>query len=164
MYSTAHYDWTAMQTGTTVTACGIVGVAFLLSFSCLLRCFSDIHLVLFGLVAMSASCLLLSPVILTPEWMFMTSLVSMYAVSYPIGHTALIGIFSKIMKSGPQGKLLGLFGSAGSLARIIFPILAGVLTDHFNDGIIFLVMSVILIVSAIFYALFIPQIRSVIDV
>jgi FlaG/FlaF family flagellin (archaellin) len=58
---------------------------------------------------------------------YVTSVVLMYAVGYPIGHTAVLGAFSKIQKSGPQAALMGWFATAGSLSRIIFPILSGYL-------------------------------------
>ena len=51
----------------------------------------------------------------------------MYAIGYPIGHTAVLGAFSKIQKSGPQAVLMGWFATAGSLSRIVFPILSGYL-------------------------------------
>ena len=36
-----------------------------------------------------------------PEfWRYITSVVMMYAIGYPIGHTAVLGAFSKIQKSG----------------------------------------------------------------
>ena len=44
---------------------------------------------------------------------------------YPIGHTSLLCLFSKIQKNGPQGALLGWFGFSGSLARVAFPLTAG---------------------------------------
>ena len=58
---------------------------------------------------------------------YVTSVVLMYAIGYPIGHTAVLGAFSKIQKSGPQAALMGWFATSGSLSRIIFPILSGYL-------------------------------------
>jgi ceroid-lipofuscinosis MFS transporter 7 len=78
-------------------------------------------------------------------------MVLMFSVGYPIGHTALLGVFSKIMKSGPQGRLLGYFGSAGSFARVIFPLLAGVLTEFCGDNVIFAVMAALLLSSVLIY-------------
>lgn len=37
----------------------------------------------------------------------------------------VLGLFSKVVGAQPQGTLLGWFGSAGSLARIGFPVIAG---------------------------------------
>jgi MFS family permease len=52
-----------------------------------------------------------------------------YAIAYPVGHTAVLGAFSKIQKTGKQATLLGWFASAGSFARIVFPIISGLLTQ-----------------------------------
>ncbi|KAJ1416795.1 hypothetical protein B484DRAFT_334441, partial [Ochromonadaceae sp. CCMP2298] len=111
---------------------GTVGVCVLLAFKYLLRLISDVNLVPLGMLGMIICCAIIyAPT--TPETTFYASIAVTYGIAYPIGHTALIGIFSKVLK-GPQGKMLGYFGSAGSLARVIFPILAGVLTDLYNDG------------------------------
>ena len=159
MYVTSHYRWSSLRSGLTVSCCGTAGVVFLLLFSVLLHFFSDLDLVLYGMAIMVLSCLLLTtPLTSTsssavPLWQFYSSIVLMYSVGYPIGHTALLGVFSKIMKSGPQGQLLGYFGSAGSLARVFFPVLAGVLAEYCGDTVIFIVMATLLIVScAVFVA------------
>ena len=49
----------------------------------------------------------------------------MYAVGYPVGHTAVLGAFSKLQKHGVQGGLMGWFATAGSFARIVVPIATG---------------------------------------
>lgn len=86
-----------------------------------------------------------------------------YSLGYPIGHTALLGVFSKIMKSGPQGKLLGYFGSAGSLARVLFPLLAGVLTEFWSERAIFLLMACLLLLSCAAFVRFRQTISDVIS-
>ena len=84
----------------------------------------------------------------------------MYGVGYPVGHTAVIGWFSKAMKARPQGMLLGLFASAGSLARIVrwqrgngvprraprpspqvFPIAAGVCATYLGSNWVFALLG-----------------------
>lgn len=37
----------------------------------------------------------------------------------------VLGLFSKVVGAQPQGTLMGWFGSAGALARTVFPVLAG---------------------------------------
>ena len=51
----------------------------------------------------------------------------MYALGYPIGHTAVLGACSKAQKHGRQGALMGWFASAGSLARVVLPVISGYL-------------------------------------
>ena len=48
---------------------------------------------------------------------WLTAIVGMYGIGYPIGHTAVIGWFSKAMKHRPQGMLMGLFASTASSGR-----------------------------------------------
>jgi MFS family permease len=62
------------------------------------------------------------------------AVIVMYAVAYPVGHTAILGAFSKIQKTGKQASLLGWFASAGSLARIVFPILSSVLNQSAKNS------------------------------
>ena len=47
---------------------------------------------------------------------------------------------------------LGFFGSAGSLARILFPLLAGFSAHVYNDNYIFFMMFVILIIAFFVYS------------
>ena len=75
---------------------------------------------------------------------WLTAMVSMYGIGYPIGHTAVIGWFSKAMKNKPQGFLLGIFGSAGSLARIVFPIMTGFIATYFSADAVFGVLAALL--------------------
>lgn len=159
VYVTSHYKWTSMQSGLTFSACGAVGVLTLFLFGLLLRFASDADLVLGGLGLMAVSCLMFGaagwgPHEAMPLWEFYVAIALMYSVGYPVGHTALIGIFSRLKKSGPQGYILGLFGSAGSLARVVFPLMAGLLAELFGDKVIFLVMAFILVIATGVFAYF----------
>ena len=64
---------------------------------------------------------------------------------------------------GPQGKLLGYFGSAGSLARVIFPILAGVLTEYYGERLIFMLMTILLLLSCVVFVRFRETILEVVS-
>eukprot|EP00600_Ochromonadales_sp_CCMP1393_P002370 CAMPEP_0174984770 /NCGR_PEP_ID=MMETSP0004_2-20121128/17929_1 /TAXON_ID=420556 /ORGANISM="Ochromonas sp., Strain CCMP1393" /LENGTH=316 /DNA_ID=CAMNT_0016237261 /DNA_START=671 /DNA_END=1621 /DNA_ORIENTATION=+ len=162
-FSGSHYNWTPHHAGVTVATWGTVGFCCLLSFKYFLQCFSDVNLVFYGMIVMTFSCLLLanlSPSGYVPEWMFYLSISTIYGLGYPVGHTALIGIFSKLMKAGPQGEMLGYFGSAGSLARVIFPIMAGILTDLYGDNLIFFIMAIVLFLSILCYGYYKPLITE----
>jgi len=50
----------------------------------------------------------------------------------------------------PQGLLLGWFASAGSFARITFPIMSGYITHLRNIEALFIVLTVILAIASIF--------------
>lgn len=59
---------------------------------------------------------------------------AVWAIASPICQTLCISTFSKLMGSKPQGKAMGLLTAAGSLGRIIFPLL----TSAFSDTVVFL--------------------------
>ena len=86
----------------------------------------------------------------------------MYGVGYPVGHTAVIGWFSKAIKARPQGMLMGLFASAGSLARIIFPITAGVVATYFGSNIVFATLAGVLGGTALILVAFQDAFRAAI--
>ena len=56
-------------------------------------------------------------------YQFGLSVVLMYSIGYPLGHTAVLGAFSKLQRAGPQAALLGGFAAVGSLARVVLPVL-----------------------------------------
>jgi len=141
--------WSSSQTGFTFTSFGAIGVIFLLNFAYLVGFFGDFNLMLFGMFLMLISCFLLIPISNSlSSWQFYLSLVLMYSLGYPIGHTALLGLYSKIVKKGPQALMMGVFAAAGSVARIVFPLLAGYLSEIYNtESAIFFLMSIILFFS-----------------
>jgi MFS family permease len=155
--SSSVLHWSKDQTGLAFGGSGVIGVLFLLLFHIIVQYADDLDLVLGGVVIMIVSCLLVLS--LAPS-SFLASIVLMYAIGYPIGHTALLGWFSKITKQGPQGYLLGWFGSTGSSARILFPLLAGYFVD---ERYIFGIMAVILLIATFAVFMLKGQQRSVAD-
>lgn len=120
----SHFGMLSTRAGLFVGFCGSCGVISLLSMGYLSQIFSDIQLISGGIAIMSLS----SAVFMTleenenvylrnPTWKYCVSIFLMYAVGYPIGHTAVIGLFSK-------GTLfvcaLVLFVSFRSLKRPLF--------------------------------------------
>ena len=86
----------------------------------------------------------------------------MYAVGYPIGHTAVLGAFSKIQKSGPQAAMMGWFATSGSFARIVLPIISGYL-DKALDNSPFNIVLFMLTLSYLSVVLLKPQLRKHIE-
>ncbi|KAM3569181.1 hypothetical protein VYU27_008720 [Nannochloropsis oceanica] len=133
---------------------GLVGVIALLYMKVLCKHFNDVQLILGGMVFMVASMLLMLGPDSFPVWRFYLAIFLMYAVGYPVGHTAAIGLFSKILGKRPQGYLMGVFGSAGSLARVVFPIVGGIIAERvsenalFSSGAAFLSVSALLLLAA----------------
>lgn len=94
----SQFNLSATLAGSIVGTCGTIGVISLLSMGRLSQIFSDIQLICGGMTMMSAGILFLS---LMEEdgdndsWRFLISIFMIYSVGYPIGHTAVIGMFSK---------------------------------------------------------------------
>ncbi|CAM9099439.1 unnamed protein product [Phaeothamnion confervicola] len=148
-YSIVHFHMTSAEAGATFATFGAFGVASLLSMRLLCLWLSDVQLVLGGVLVMIFGCCMLisSPTGVEGLLQFLIAVASMYSVGYPIGHTAVLGLFSKVVGKRPQGTLLGWFGSAGSLARICFPILAGVVSEEFGSAHLFALLVGVLIVA-----------------
>ena len=53
----------------------------------------------------------------------------------------------------PQGTLQGYFASAGSLARILFPVMSGYIAHYDDITTVFVVLFINLLISNIFVAL-----------
>ena len=79
---------------------------------------------------------------------FVLCILLMYAIGYPVGHTAVLGAFSKLQRQGRQAALMGWFASAGSCARIVFPVMASLL-DSKLDNTPYSIILVLLSLSAI---------------
>lgn len=148
----SHFDMASSRAGVIVASCGSIGVIALLSMGHLAKFLTDIQLICGGMLIMSFGVLslgFLEQDAVNPSWKFCTAIFLIYSVGYPIGHTAVIGLFSKIVGRRPQGTLLGWFASAGSLARLFFPIMSGYVTNFFGISALFYVLICVLTVSTL---------------
>jgi len=152
MFVTSQFHWAELQAGLVLSVCGFVGLVCLLQFGLFLHYFEDVDLIIGGIAVMILSCICLDHLVLpeVTQWRLYLSLVCMFAIGYPIGHTALIGVYSKVLTAGPQGKMLGLFSSCGSLARIVFPTFAGYIVQHYGFAGAFSMASVVLVLCCIY--------------
>ena len=140
------------QTGFIVSLSGAIGVIILINFKKLLKYLNDYDLMIIGMILMMVSCCFLGITTTSKFWLdvqFLFSIIIIYSIAYPVGHTAVLGMFSKIISDGPQGEMLGWFASAGSFARIIFPITAGFISNFYGDNLIFIIITLILLISII---------------
>ena len=62
-------------------------------------------------------------------------------------------IYLTVVGRRPQGTLQGWFASAGSLARIIFPVMAGYISQYDDITTVFILLCVVLVISNIFVAM-----------
>lgn len=94
----SHFDMTSSRAGTIVASCGTIGVIALLSMGYLAQYFSDIQLICGGMTVMAAGIVSLTQVDednVNATWRFLFPIFMIYSIGYPIGHTAVIGLFSK---------------------------------------------------------------------
>lgn len=111
-----------------ITAMGFLGLAVYLFFKPIARRFSDRNLVLYGLSFVMLGCVPLSIAPLTrlmPKWVYVGCIGAMWSLAYPVGQTAVLALFSKVLADLPAGGFLGIFSASGSLARVVFAMLAG---------------------------------------
>eukprot|EP01041_Mallomonas_annulata_P012061 gene12061-25278_t len=131
------FSMTPLGISTVVSAAGAIGCAQLLLFKQLYtNNFSDIQLIQGGIFVMMISQFLMIsyPDIPISQSRFMFGFSLMYALGYPVAHTAVLGLFSKIQKMGRQGAQMGKFSAAGGVARIIMPIVSSYLDQAVENG------------------------------
>ena len=93
-----HFGMTSSLAGIIVSLCGAVGVYSLLCMGILGQYFSDIQLISGGMAVMIAGIAVLIPIQdaeTNPGWQYVIAIFLIYGIGYPIGHTAVIGLFSK---------------------------------------------------------------------
>ncbi|KAL7559740.1 hypothetical protein ACA910_003322 [Epithemia clementina (nom. ined.)] len=149
----SHFDMTSSRAGLIVSFCGAVGVYALLSLGLLGQYFSDVQLIGGGMAIMCLGIAALVPIkenFKNPGWEYFLAIFLIYGIGYPVGHTAVIGIFSKIVGRRPQGYLLGWFASAGSLARMFFPVMSGYISSYAGVDKLFIVLCCVLVLSIFF--------------
>jgi len=145
----SRFGMSSAYVGLIVGVCGATGVSVLLSMGIITKYFDDVQLIAIGMMLMCVGntfFLHLRHDDLNPQWIYITAIFLIYSVGYPIGNTAAIGLFSKIVGQRPQGTLQGLFASAGSLARIIFPIASGYIS-HLFGGLFPLLLLIIFVMG-----------------
>jgi ceroid-lipofuscinosis MFS transporter 7 len=131
------YKISSLLLGLTISLSGAFGTLILLNFQVVTSYLGDDYIVmLLGVALMILAQFIICSYggrIPTVE-QYYCAVILMYAVAYPVGHTAILGAFSKIQKTGKQASLLGWFASAGSLARVVFPILSSVLNQSAKNS------------------------------
>lgn len=160
-FAESHFQMASSRAGTIVATSGLFGVFALLSMGHLTRHFTDVQLIYGGMAVMAVGIVSLAgfneSVVAgmdehngNPTWRYVLAIFLIYAIGYPIGHTAVIGLFSKIVGRRPQGMLLGWFASAGSLSRILFPVMSGYIAEYNDISSLFILLTCVLTVSIFF--------------
>ena len=93
-----HFNMSSSRAGLIVSICGAIGVRLLLWMGYFEKYFSDVQLIAGGMAVMGLGIAILMPIkgqMENPGWEYFLAMLMIYGVGYPIGHTAVIGLFSK---------------------------------------------------------------------
>lgn len=94
-----YFDMMASRAGIIIATCGVVGVINLLNMGWLEQRYTDVHIIMGGMVTMAIGigslCFIDNQNYRNPSWSYILAMLLIYGVGYPIGHTAVIGLFSK---------------------------------------------------------------------
>lgn len=139
---------------------GFIGLVVYLSFKPIAQKFSDRILVVVGLFCIIIGCLPLSI-----HWLSIHMHVIVYtlcmgltwSLAFPIGQTAVLALFSKILAGLPAGGFLGIFSASGSIARLVMAILAGKLWNDFGRDSVYIAILVYVIISVFVVFSFYPH-------
>lgn len=122
-FATSHFNLTAPDAGFLFASFGLVGVMSLMCMKRLCAIWNDVELILGGMVLMMACNLILIGPEKFPIWRLYLAIFFMYSLGYPIGHTAVMGMFSKVLGKRPQVRKIcmmrvgkGLTGHAGPMS------------------------------------------------
>lgn len=110
-----------------VSVLGMSGLVVYFGFKAIAKRYSDRSLVLVGLAFLVAGAVPLSFPAFTsglPVGAYVALIGLMWSVAYPVGQTAVLSLFSKVLAGLPAGGFLGIFSATGSLARVFFCVLA----------------------------------------
>lgn len=123
-----------------VTAVGFVGLAVYLGFKPISRRVSDRELVVAGLLFAMLGGLPLGHTLFTSHMsaaFYVACIGIIWSLAYPIGQTAILALFSKVLAGLPAGGFLGIFSASGSLARVLFALFAGKMWSEFGREAVF---------------------------
>jgi ceroid-lipofuscinosis MFS transporter 7 len=99
----SHFDMVSSKAGFIVALCGSLGVVTLLNMDKLALFLTDLQMIMGGMAVMCVGIFSLSLVTSHSnvhsaggsQWGYLFSMLMIYSIGYPVGHTAVIGLFSK---------------------------------------------------------------------
>lgn len=160
------YQMSSFAVGSLITGCGIAGFLQLLFFKYIYtRRWNDLQLSLGGVLVMTfAQMVFYSYGGAEPkQWQFIFCIVLFYGLGYPVGHTAVLGAFSKVQKKGKQAAFMGWFATAGSFSRILLPLLSGLFDMLYDNG-PYLLVLVLLAISSTMLTIYWLRISKVVGI
>ncbi|KAJ0409870.1 hypothetical protein P43SY_005764 [Pythium insidiosum] len=113
---------------------GLLGLLSYLSVKMLSKRVSDISflifgflMLLFGNVILFVLSLVYDDTVALPFGWFLVAQILVWSIGCPLTSAVVVSAFSKVLGTRPQGTLMGIFGSSASIARIVLPLLPGIL-------------------------------------
>lgn len=122
---------------------GLIGLAVYLCFKPISERFHDRFLVVVGLALTMIGCLPLAMRFLSMRLSVITYVVCLgltWSIGFPIGQTAILSLFSKILSGLPAGSFLGIFSASGSIARLGMAVVASNLWNFYGREAVYMVM------------------------
>lgn len=159
-FAESHFGLEPEVAGLIVSLNGMIGVISLLSMGQLGKFLTDIQMIVGGITVCAVGIISFSGLqsvengAVNATWQYILGIFMVYGIGYPIGHTAVIGLFSKVVGRRAQGTLQGWFASCGSLARIFFPIASGYISQFDDITTVFKLLFGILVISNFFVVMF----------
>jgi len=152
-FAATHFDMTNSRASVIVATCGLLGVFALLSMGHIAKFLTDIQMLSGGMFVMCLGVLSLADIPEdghTASWRYYVSIFMIYSIGYPIAHTAVIGLFSKIVGRRPQGTLLSWFVLTGSMGPMSFAVISGYIANYGDMSILFYMLTSVLGLSIFF--------------
>lgn len=145
------YNLTELEAGGLVSLSGVVGTVNLLLFRDVwTKKFDDMTLMCGGLLLMLvAQLFIVNYGVEQPHalWQYAFSQSLVYAFGYPIGNSAVLGMFAILSKRERQGQRQGQFARMGSVSRILLPTVAAYMNQYLNPLSSFAVACVLMCAS-----------------
>lgn len=119
---------------------GVLGVCMYFSFKPIADRFSDRSLVVAGLVFIAVGCVPLSIAALVRHLNmveYTLLLAFTWSVAYPIGQTAILSLYSKVLTGLNVGGLIGLFSTSGAVSPLVLSVAASMLWDTYGRESVF---------------------------
>lgn len=144
LFLKGRFGWDALQAGLLLALMGLVMAGLQGGgIGKLAKRFGETKLLLAGLVLVT---LALAGVILSLNPGLLVASLILHGLGYGLINPSLLSLTSRSAKEGLQGGTMGVYQSAGSLARIVGPLIAGALIDIAG-------LTAPFVVAALFFAL-----------
>lgn len=131
---------------------GCLGVCMCFSFKPIASRFSDRSLVAAGLCFIALGCIPLSISFLVDRMNLFTYAIFLaftWSVAYPLGQTAILSLYSKLLTGLHVGGLIGLFSTSGAVSPLVLSVVASKLWDDYGRESVFMFIIAIVLIAMI---------------